>query len=161
MRQTLLTQAARMPHRAQKWRAHAAVRKRSGRLARHSHVIDGVTMTPWTVICLAAAALMLGCGAPAATLTQPLASSRASIHRAESLGASDDPQAAVHLRLAEKQVAEAMDLLERGHGERAAWVLERARSDADLAAALARENRTRARAQEAAERAEAMRRRAE
>ena len=120
-------------------------------------------MTSRKVSRLAAAAasaftFVVGCGAQRATLTQPLASSRASIHMAEVLGAAEDPQAAVHLRLAEKQVAEAIDLLEHGNTERAEWVLRRARTDADLAAALARENWTRAQVQQAAERAEAMRR---
>ena len=106
----------------------------------------------------AAVAALGGCAAPRATPVEPLAHSRASIRTAEAIGAAEDPQAAVHLRLAKLQVAEAMHLLERGDSERAAWVLRRAITDADLASALARENSTRAEAQQAAEQAERMRR---
>ena len=99
-----------------------------------------------------------GCAARHSTPVEPLAHSRASIESAEAIGAAEDPQAAVHLRLAKLQVAEAMDLIEHGDSERAAWVLRRAITDADLASALARENSTRAEAQQAAEQAERMRR---
>lgn len=106
----------------------------------------------------AVVAALGGCAVHRATPVEPLAHSRESIRTAEAIGAADDPQAAVHLRLAKLQVADAMMLIERGDAERAAWVLKRAITDADLASALARENSTRAEAQQAAEQAERMRR---
>lgn len=108
--------------------------------------------------CAAVFVALGGCAAQHSTPVGPLAHSRASIQTAEAIGAAEDPQAAVHLRLAKLQLTEAMDLIERGDSERAAWVLRRATTDADLASALARENSTRAEAQQAAEQAERMRR---
>ena len=73
-------------------------------------------------------------------------------------GAEQDPTARFHLSLAVRQIALAKELMRSGENERAAWVLTRAANDAQVALALARENVTRAAAQEAAERVEALQR---
>ena len=64
--------------------------------------------------------------------------SRAAIRAAQEVGADEVPRAALHLRYARDQFAQAQELGEDGEGERAALVLRRAEADAELAIALAR-----------------------
>src|SRR5688572_4327204 len=54
-------------------------------------------------------------------------------------GAGRVPKAALHLKLAEEQVAQAREMMERGDNERADYMTLRAYNDAELAVALARE----------------------
>jgi hypothetical protein len=110
-------------------------------------------------IALAAATLAVGCATsryPAPIDRLDVAESAA--REASEIGADEDPLAHFHLALAERQIALGKALMESGRNERAAWVLTRAADDAQVALALARENVTRAEAQEAAERVEALQR---
>jgi hypothetical protein len=59
------------------------------------------------------------------------------------------PEAALHLKLAEEQVAQAREMMERGDHERADYMTLRAYNDAELALALARVHQARMGAQEA------------
>ena len=68
-----------------------------------------------------------------------LASAEAGIRGATEVGAESVPQAALHLKMANDQVAQAKGLLQNGDEERAKLVLERAESDAELSLTLARE----------------------
>jgi hypothetical protein len=79
----------------------------------------------------------LGCGS-AAVPTEKLTAAEASLRAAKEVGASSVPQAELHLKLAEEQVQLARKLSADGENERAAQVLLRAKADADLALALAR-----------------------
>jgi hypothetical protein len=54
--------------------------------------------------------------------------------------AGQAPDAALHLKLAEEQVAQARQMLERGDNERADYMTLRAFNDAELALALARQH---------------------
>lgn len=67
-----------------------------------------------------------------------VASSEAAIRAAEESGAEAVPQAALHLKLAQEQLASAKKLIaaDDDNNERAAYVLARAQSDAELAIAL-------------------------
>lgn len=103
-------------------------------------------------LALAAMALagpsLAGCGGaavPVGTRTAAVAA----IESAEVVGASEEPQASLHLELAREQLAEAEELIDRGDNERARRILERAEADAELAIALARYGTLREQAREA------------
>jgi hypothetical protein len=81
----------------------------------------------------------LGC----ATTSLPqdrVTSLQASMRSAEEVGAKDVPQAALHLKLAEEELARAKQLAALGDPERAELFLRRAAVDAELALALTRED---------------------
>jgi hypothetical protein len=82
--------------------------------------------------------------------TEHLASSVAAVRGAQEVGASASPQAALHLRLAQEEVAKAKALMDQGNNERADSMTMRATADAELALALAREETARARTEESA-----------
>ena len=88
--------------------------------------------------------LALICVASAACAARPLPAARvgsaeAAVLAARAHGAARLPDAAMHVRLAEDQIARARRLIGEGEHERAEWFLVRAEADATLAAALARE----------------------
>ncbi len=87
----------------------------------------------------ALAALGAACGSSFQPPTDRLASSEAAIRSAKELGAQNDPQAALHVKLADEQVATARNLMRDGENRRADLVLQRAKSDAELAVVLTRE----------------------
>lgn len=80
----------------------------------------------------------VGCGSTALP-TEKLTAAEASVRAAQEVGASSVPQAELHLKLAQEQVQTARKLSSDGDNERAAQVLLRAKADADLALALARD----------------------
>lgn len=88
---------------------------------------------------IALAGLTAACGSSFPTPTDRLASSEAAIRSAKELGAQNDPQAALHVKLADEQVATAKNLMHDGENRRADLVLQRADSDAELAIMITRE----------------------
>ncbi len=91
-------------------------------------------------------ALALTLAAACAPTSHPPArvvESEAEIRRALDLGADRAPDAAVHLELAEHQLAQARRYIDDGDREKAGWMLMRAEADARLAQALAQEARAR------------------
>ncbi|HEX6241236.1 MAG TPA: DUF4398 domain-containing protein [Polyangiales bacterium] len=70
--------------------------------------------------------------------TQRLAESMAAVRGAETAGAAQVPQAALHLKLAQEQISQAQKVMEDDE-ERGVALALRAYSDADLALALTRE----------------------
>lgn len=93
-------------------------------------------------------ALLAGC----ATTNLPpeeIAAPKGKIAAAEEAGATEDPQAALHLTLAHDQFERASKLLATGDNERASRWLARADADAELALELAHLERTRANARDA------------
>ena len=78
-----------------------------------------------------------GAGAPKPEAR--MASSEGAIRGAEESGADQVPQATLHLKLAQEQRQQALQLIKDGDNHRAAFVLARAEADADLAVALAHE----------------------
>jgi hypothetical protein len=91
-----------------------------------------------TSLAIGIAALGFGC-AGGTLPTEQLASTEASVRAAQELGAQNVPRAELHLRLAKEQVERAHKLADDGDEERATMQLERARADAELAVALARQ----------------------
>jgi len=99
---------------------------------------------------IAAAALSaVACGGSFKPPTDRLASSEAAIRSARELGADQDPQAALHVKLADEQVQSARKLMNDGDNKRADLVLQRASSDAELAVMMTREKKARGEADNA------------
>jgi hypothetical protein len=71
---------------------------------------------------------------------------QASISAAEAVGASNNPRAALHMKLAREQLQQGEALLRDGEEEEARLVIDRARMDAELAMALTREEKARGQA---------------
>jgi hypothetical protein len=88
---------------------------------------------------IAVAGLVAACGSSFQPPTDRLASSEAAIRSARELGAQSDPQAALHVKLADDQVGTARKLIKDGDNRRADLVLQRASSDAELAVMITRE----------------------
>lgn len=87
---------------------------------------------------------VVGAAVCAACASQPqptahLAASMAAVRGAETAGAAQVPQAALHLKLAQEQLAQAEGMLGNDDNERADAMAIRAYNDAELALALARE----------------------
>lgn len=85
------------------------------------------------------ALLTLTACATATLAPDRLASSEAAIRSAEEVGAGKLPQAALHLKLAEEELAQAKVFAKNGDKERAELFLQRSAADAELALALARQ----------------------
>ena len=88
--------------------------------------------------------------------TERMVSSEAALRGAQEVGAQNVPQAALHLRLAEEQITKAKALINDGDNERADYVLLRAKADAELALALAKEANAKADAQRALDQVKSM-----
>jgi parvulin-like peptidyl-prolyl isomerase len=80
-----------------------------------------------------------GCSSAPAPNTR-LASSQAAVRGAREVGAESVPQASLHLKFSEEQIAQARALIAEGDNERADLVLQQAQADAELALSLARES---------------------
>ncbi len=94
-------------------------------------------------------ALAVACGGSFPAPTQPMADAESAERSARELGAEKEPGAQLHLRLAQEQIAEAKNAVEQGDNERASQLLVRAKADAELAVALARELAAKVELQEA------------
>lgn len=103
---------------------------------------------------VALAALVVSC-ASVPVPTEQMQASAATIRAAEEVGAENVPTAALHLELAKEQLNQAEKLIETGEDEprmQAKFLLARAKSDADLALALAREHKDRRETQDVLDR---------
>ncbi|MBN1606495.1 MAG: DUF4398 domain-containing protein [Polyangiaceae bacterium] len=90
-------------------------------------------------VSLAAAALWWGCGATYPLPAQRMADAESAQRSARELGADSKPTAQLSLKLAGEQIEAAKRAIARGDNRRADFLLVRARADAELALALARE----------------------
>jgi hypothetical protein len=70
---------------------------------------------------------------------------------AREVGADTDPAARLEVKLADEQIAQAKTVLAAGDNRRADFLLQRARADAELGLALAREQNANAETQKAVE----------
>lgn len=85
-------------------------------------------------------ALLLTAGCAKSVMTpSKLVASESSVRGADVAGANEEPRAALHLKLAQDQLAEAKNLSKNGDGEAADRMLGRADADAELAIALAKQ----------------------
>jgi hypothetical protein len=102
-----------------------------------------------TMLTLSAFAASLGGCASYPAPTERMTASQSAVRGAQEVGAQNNPQAALHLKLAQEQVDQARQLMNDGDNKRAEFVLLRGESDAELAIALAREASARNEAQKA------------
>jgi hypothetical protein len=70
---------------------------------------------------------------------ETLTAAQASVKGAEVGGANENPQAQLHLKLANEQIEKAKKLIADDQNEEAARLIDRAQADADLALALAQQ----------------------
>ena len=91
----------------------------------------------WVGLLAASAGACGGAAVPQETLT----AAQASVKGAEVSGATQDPKAQLHLKLANEQIEKAKKLIEDGNNEEAARLIDRAQADADLALALAQQGK--------------------
>jgi len=103
----------------------------------------------WVLSCMIGTGLF-ACGG-AAIPQDALTAAQADVKGAEVGGAADNPQAALHLKLAKDQIEKAQKEIADGDNEKAARTLDRAQADAELALALAKEGKAQGDASEAAE----------
>jgi glycerol-3-phosphate dehydrogenase len=103
----------------------------------------------WVYSCLCGA-LLLACGG-AAIPQDSLTAAQADVKGAEVGGAADNPQAALHLKLAKDQIEAAQKQIKDGDNEAAARTLDRAQADAELALSLAKEAKAQGDATDATE----------
>lgn len=89
-----------------------------------------------SAVILLVTGLVVGCGG-AQPPVDLLASTEGAIRGAEEAGASKDPQASLHLKLAKEQVVAAKELMDDDDNEEAHLKLRRAEADAELAHAYA------------------------
>ena len=97
-----------------------------------------------------------GCGHPTVP-AQDIAQTEASLRAAQEVGAARVPQAALHVKMAEDQLAVAKRLIAGDEMALAKEALRRSTLDAELAVALAKENATRHEAAAAEKQAAALR----
>src|SRR5450432_3064401 len=95
-------------------------------------------------------ALMLACGG-AAIPQDSLTAAQADVKGAEVGGAAENPQAALHLKLAQEEIETAQKQIKDGDNEVAARTLDRAQADAELALSLAKEAKAQGDASEASD----------
>lgn len=98
--------------------------------------------------CALAWSALAGCG-PRHVPSKELASSEAAIRAARLDGAAEYDEAALHLRIAEDEVRTARTFLKDGETDDAAWMLRRAKVDAELARGLVHESKAKEAADEA------------
>jgi hypothetical protein len=84
---------------------------------------------------------LLGCGLLAACTGTPvpqtqLTDAKAATSAARAVGARDEPEAALHLKMAEDAIVEAEKWIAEGENDDALPLLQRARADAQLALSL-------------------------
>jgi len=101
------------------------------------------------IVAAVAASMGVACGASVPVPAAQVTDTQAAIRGAEEVGAPSVPKAALHLKMAKDQLQTAQDLIAHDDNEQAKMTLDRARVDAELALALAREVAFRQKAQEA------------
>src|SRR5258705_11548063 len=87
---------------------------------------------------VAFATLVVACGGSSLPPAK-VAETQSSISAAAAVGADQNPQAALHLKMARDQLKQAQDLGNRDKGAEAKLVLERATADAEVAMMITRE----------------------
>lgn len=105
----------------------------------------------------AATTVTLALATACATAPLRTESSTSGIRAAQEVGASDVPQAALHLQLAQEELKKAEKLSADGEEEMAASMLTRAEADAELAVLLSREHAQKAEAEAAMKRVRELR----
>lgn len=97
---------------------------------------------------IAVTMLVVACGGSSLPPAK-VADTQSSISAAAAVGADQNPQAALHLKMARDQLSQAQALNNDGKGDEARLVLERATADAEVALMITREAQASANAQKA------------
>src|SRR4051812_16232897 len=84
--------------------------------------------------------LACGCGATFPVPAQKLADAESATRSARELGAEKKTAAQLNLKLADEEIASAKEQIKAGDNRRADFILLRAKVDAELALAIAREH---------------------
>lgn len=113
-------------------------------------------MKPSLISAMLVGALPLAACASYPAPQQHMADSAAAVRGAEVVGAASQPQAALNLKLAQEEIQRAKALMDDGKNEEADFMTLRAKSDAELALALAREHTSEVRAQQGEAQAKAV-----
>ena len=95
------------------------------------------------------APFLFACGASMPPPTQRLADAESAGRSARELGANNEPNAQLSLKLAEEQISQAKTAMAEGDNARADSLLIRAKADAELAVVQAREKGAKAAVQAA------------
>jgi hypothetical protein len=90
----------------------------------------------------------VGCGSSAVPLDR-LTDAKATVRAAQEAGAQSTPQAALHLKMANDELASAQKAMDDNDNDRARLLLNQAQADADLSLALARGTNEKQQAHEA------------
>lgn len=90
---------------------------------------------------LAALPFACACGSSMPEPKQPLADAEAALRSAREVGADTQPAARLQAKLADEQIVDAKTLIKDGDYERATYLILRARADAELSVALAKERK--------------------
>lgn len=93
-------------------------------------------------------ALVVACGGTSIPPAK-VAETQSQISAATAVGADNNPQAALHLKMARDQLKQAQNLINDGKDDEARLVLERANADADVALMITRETAATAAARKA------------
>jgi hypothetical protein len=112
-------------------------------------MLEAITMRTLIVSLLATSLSMLGCGGSYPVPTQAMADAESAQRSAAELGAANQPDGQLHLKLADEQLATAKKAVADGDNERAASMLIRAKADSELAIAIARAQNAKGEAQKA------------
>jgi len=104
-------------------------------------------------VAIAATTIITGCS----SIPLRTEASTSGIHAAEEAGAANVPQASLYLQLAKEELDLAKKLAAKGEDEKAASMLKRAESDAELAVVLSHEDTEKAEAMAAVERVRQLR----
>ena len=107
--------------------------------------------TKWLIL----AGFLGGC-ATAPPPSEQTESTAASIRAAEEVGATHSPKASLHLQLAKEQSERAKQLMAKEQNEEATRLMTRAEADAELAVALARNEKEQADAKQMVEKVRTM-----
>ena len=88
--------------------------------------------------------------------TQHMADATAATRGAQEIGAASNPQAQLHLQMAQEEIARAQRLIADGDNHRADTMLSRAQADAELALGITKEAQAQAEAQKAIQTVQAL-----
>ena len=114
-------------------------------------------MKTLTLIGTATSLLALGCAGTYPPPTQQLADVQSANRSATELGAQTNPNAQLHLKLAEEQLQQAKTAMANDDNKSANSLLTRAKADAELAVALMRDSNATLEAKKAVDQANAQR----
>ncbi len=101
--------------------------------------------------------VLAACGGSFPVPTERLSSAEGASRTAHELNAEGDPQAALHLKLANEQIEKAKAAMKNDDNKAADLLLQRASADAELSVQLAKGAKAKADAQSAQDRAAALR----